>query len=59
MNTIPHEAWPDNTLALLRDPYRFISRRCQAHQSDVFQARIMLEKTICITGREAAAFVLR
>ena len=54
MTRMPHEVWPDSTLSLLRDPYRFISRHCHAHQSDVFQARVLLEKTICMTGREAA-----
>ena len=54
MNHMPHETWPENTLSLLRDPYRFISRRCHAHQGDAFETRLMLEKTICMTGREAA-----
>ena len=51
---IPRELWPDSTLALLREPYRFISRRCQSHGSDVFQTRLLLRPTICLTGAAAA-----
>lgn len=54
MPRIPRETMPDSTLALLRDPYRFISRRCRAHGSDLFAARIMLQYTVCTSGAEAA-----
>lgn len=54
MPEIPRERWPDSTLALMADPYRFISKRCHHYQSDLFQARLMLRKTICMTGPEAA-----
>lgn len=42
-------------LALRRDPYRFISTRCLHFGTDLFEARLMLERTICLRGREAAA----
>lgn len=51
---IPRDMSPDSTLALLLDPYRFIARRCRRHRSDVFQTRLLLRRTICMSGREAA-----
>jgi fatty-acid peroxygenase len=51
---IPRDRSPDSTLALLRDPYRFIARRCRRYRSDVFQTRILLRGTICMSGQEAA-----
>jgi fatty-acid peroxygenase len=54
MPAIPREPGLDSTLALLEDPYHFISRRCRAHGSDVFEARPMLERTLCMSGPEAA-----
>ena len=51
---IPRDHGLDHTYSMLRDPYRFISRRCREHGADVFEARIMLRPTICMTGREAA-----
>lgn len=55
MNPIPKDPLPDSTLALRRDPYRFISTRCQQFGTDLFEARFMLERTVCLRGREAAA----
>lgn len=55
MPQIPRDKWPESTLALMADPYRFISTRCRRYQSDLFQARLMLRRTICMTGPEAAA----
>ena len=46
--------WPDSTLGLVRDPYRFIGRRCAAHGTDVFRTRILLRDTICMSGARAA-----
>ncbi|MCE6077436.1 cytochrome P450 [Agrobacterium vitis] len=54
MASIPSEKRPDSTLALIRDPYRFISDGCRRHQSDLFETRLLLQKTICMTGSEAA-----
>jgi fatty-acid peroxygenase len=51
---IPRDPHPDATLALLRDPYRYISRQCRARGSDVFETRLLLERTLCMTGSEAA-----
>jgi fatty-acid peroxygenase len=44
----------DSTLALLRDGYRFISRRCDHYGSDVFTTRLLFEPTICMRGAAAA-----
>jgi fatty-acid peroxygenase len=55
MPQIPRDRWPESTLALMADPYRFISTRCRRYQSDLFQARLMLRRTICMTGPEVAA----
>ncbi|HAH49001.1 cytochrome P450 [Gimesia sp.] len=54
MNPIPQLQKWDSTLDLLRDPYGFISRNCQNEQSDLFEARLLLQKTFCMRGQEAA-----
>ncbi|WP_105439435.1 cytochrome P450 [Neorhizobium sp. T25_13] len=54
MAQIPFEKNLDSTLALIGDPYRFISDRCRRHRSDLFETRLLLERTICMTGPEAA-----
>lgn len=54
MATIPTERSPDSSVAFLRDGYRFVGRRCDRHGTDIFQARLLLEPTICLRGRAAA-----
>ena len=54
MPKIPRDRLPDNTLGLLLDGYEFISNRCEHHQSDLFQTRLMFENTLCFRGVEAA-----
>lgn len=54
MSHIPEDRIFDSTLALVFDGYRFISQRCQRYQSDIFQTRLLLNKTICFKGEEAA-----
>lgn len=54
MATIPREKSFDSSLALLRDGFTFIQKRCQQHGTDLFRTRIMLQNTICLTGEEAA-----
>lgn len=51
---IPREKGLDQTLALLREGYEFISNRCELFQSDIFETRLMGEKVICMSGEEAA-----
>lgn len=52
---IPHDHSPDSTFALFfQDGYEFISKRSQKFGSDVFATRLMLKKSVCMLGREAA-----
>lgn len=52
---MPRRRAPDSTLALRADPYRFISTECARLDTDVFEARLLLERTICMSGADAAA----
>lgn len=54
MPRIPRDKNFDGTLALILDPYGFIMKRRGRYGSDLFETRIMLRKTICMTGPEAA-----
>lgn len=54
MPAIPRDGSPESTLALLRDPYGFIAKRCRRYGSDLFETRLLLRPTICMTGPEAA-----
>lgn len=54
-HTLPHDDSSfDATLALLRDGYEFIPKRARRLNTEVFETRLMLRRTICLTGREAA-----
>lgn len=55
MRTIPRDPSPESTLALLRHPFKFIPERCRRFGSDAFEARVLLRRTICISGPAAAA----
>jgi len=44
----------DSTLDLLADPYHFISESAEELGADVFEARILLENTLCMRGAAAA-----
>lgn len=54
MTQIPREQVLDSTISLLRDPYRFIPTRARRHGADLFEARLLLRRTVCMTGPEAA-----
>ncbi|MFL6550610.1 MAG: cytochrome P450 [Povalibacter sp.] len=54
MATTPRTRAFDSTLALLRDPYRFISRECRRAGSDVIRARLLMQETVLMTGAAAA-----
>jgi fatty-acid peroxygenase len=54
MPEVPRTRMPDATLALIDDPYRFISKRCRKFGSDLFETRLMLQRATCMTGPEAA-----
>jgi fatty-acid peroxygenase len=55
MADIPRDPALDSTLDILRDGYNFVWNRCRRLQSDVFIARVMGQRTICVHGPEAAA----
>jgi fatty-acid peroxygenase len=44
----------DATIALRRDPYRFISRRAAELGEDVVETRLLFRPTSCLIGAEAA-----
>jgi fatty-acid peroxygenase len=50
----PRDRRLESTLALRRDPYGYIARTCRALGEDLFEARIMLRPTLCMSGPEAA-----
>jgi fatty-acid peroxygenase len=54
MPKMPSETRMDRTLALRRDGYRFVAKGCERHHSNVFETRLLLRRTICTTGEEAA-----
>jgi len=54
MTTIPSDPKLDSTLAILKDGYTFIERRCREFQSDIFETRVLGEKAVCIQGQDAA-----
>ncbi|NJR41020.1 MAG: cytochrome P450 [Leptolyngbyaceae cyanobacterium CSU_1_4] len=54
MREIPKDRSIDNTVSLVREGYRFISNRCDRHQTNIFQTQILLQKTICLRGEAAA-----
>lgn len=51
---MPRDEDFDSTLALLRDPYGLISKRCRHYGTDLFEPRLLLRRTICMTGPETA-----
>jgi fatty-acid peroxygenase len=51
---LPRDPLADATLAFMADPYRYIARRCRELVSDVFETRLLLLRTICMTGPTAA-----
>jgi fatty-acid peroxygenase len=56
---IPSDPSFDSSLAFLREGYMFVSNRCHRFRSDLFAARINLEKTVCVLGEEAAITLLQ
>ena len=54
MPPIPRDKGPDSTLRLVIEGYTFISERCRRYRSDVFQTRLLLRRTICMRGEDAA-----
>lgn len=53
----PELPWPDSTLALLREGYSFISRRCRHFHSDAFSTRLLGRRVVCLSSREAGSLL--
>ncbi|WP_221565061.1 cytochrome P450 [Alkalihalobacillus sp. TS-13] len=51
---VPHDKSIDNSFALMKEGYRFIGNRIEEYQSDLFETRLLGEKVICMSGKEAA-----
>lgn len=56
MPEIPVLASLDSSLALLTDPYRFLSSSSERMGSDIFETRLLLQRTICLRGDQWAQF---
>jgi fatty-acid peroxygenase len=54
MPPIPRDKSLESTLALATDGYRFIDKRCAHYRSDLFETRLLFEKTVCMQGEAAA-----
>lgn len=54
MASIPRDSIFDSSLALLKEGNTFIYNRCKKLNSDIFETRLLLKKTVCIQGKEAA-----
>src|SRR3954462_884760 len=55
MASTPRDRPFDSTFAILREGYEFIWNRCRRLQTDLFTARILGQRAVCIHGAEAAA----
>lgn len=51
---MPHDTGLDNTLNVLKDGYMYIMDRQDRFDSDVFETRLLGQRTICLVGEEAA-----
>lgn len=51
---MPRDGMPGRGFAMRRDPYRYVSRRCNALDTDAFQARLGFRPTIFMRGEAAA-----
>ncbi len=58
MTRIPKHGGLDHSLSLLSDPYRYITKTCDRLETDVFHTRLLLQKVICMRGKEAAKLIL-
>ncbi len=54
MTEIPRDEHLESSLALLGEGYPFIRDHCRQLHSNVFQVRLLMQNTICLSGEEAA-----
>src|SRR5690554_4410513 len=50
---IPHDKSLDNSISLMEEGYLFIKNRIQKYNSPIFEARLLGQQVICISGEEA------
>ncbi|ALC91240.1 cytochrome [Bacillus sp. FJAT-18017] len=53
VSEVPKDRSIDNSLALMQEGYEFIQNRVKQYGADLFEARILGQKAVCITGEEA------
>jgi len=51
---VPEEKTLDNILAVIREGYPFIKNRVERYGEDIFETRLLGQKVICMSGKEAA-----
>ncbi len=51
---VPYDKSLDNSLALMQEGYKFIGNRVERYKSDLFEARLLGQRVICMRGKEAA-----
>lgn len=54
MTDIPRDEHLESSLSLLGEGYPFIRERCRRLHSNLFQTRLLMQNTICLSGEEAA-----
>lgn len=54
MPDIPRDSQAESSLSLLSEGYSFIPNRCRRLGSDLFQVRLLMQNTICMSGEDAA-----
>jgi len=54
MADVPHDENLESSLALLGEGYPFIRDRCQRLNTNLFQTRLLMQNTICLSGEQAA-----
>ena len=54
MPEIPRDTQAESSLSLLGEGYSFIPSRCHRLGTDIFQVRLLMQNTICMSGEEAA-----
>jgi fatty-acid peroxygenase len=52
--TIPKYKSFDSSIALLKEGFPFIQKRCKRLGTDIFQITLMLQSVICMSGEDAA-----
>lgn len=51
---IPHDQSLDNSVTLLKEGYLFLGNRMREYGTDLFEARLLGQRVICMSGEEAA-----